>query len=159
VFSWAQARIMLPGWYGTGTALAGFADRGLLAEMAEAWPFLGATLSNMEMVLAKSDMEIARRYAGLVEDAALRDAVFGAIEAGWFRTRDQLLTLTGQSVLLERLPGLARSVRERLPYIDPLNELQIDLIRRRRAGESDPRIAEGIHLTINGIAAGLRNSG
>jgi phosphoenolpyruvate carboxylase len=159
VFSWAQARIMLPGWYGTGAALAGFADRGLLAEMVAAWPFLAATLSNLEMVLAKSDMDIARRYASLVPDDALRERIFSRIESGWHQTHDQLLTLTGQSVLLERLPALARSVKHRLPYIDPLNELQIDLIRRRRAGEDDPRIAEGIHLTINGIAAGLRNSG
>nr|WP_310523020.1 phosphoenolpyruvate carboxylase [Polymorphobacter sp.] len=159
VFSWAQARIMLPGWYGAGDALAGFGDRGLLAEMVEAWPFLGATLSNLEMVLAKSNMDIARRYAGLVTDAALRDAIFGRISDGWQRTRDQLLTLTGQTDLLDRQPALARSVKLRLPYIDPLNELQIDLIRRRRGGEDDPRIAEGIHLTINGIAAGLRNSG
>ena len=159
VFSWAQARIMLPGWYGTGDALAGFGDKGLLAEMVDAWPFLGATLSNLEMVLAKSSMDIARRYAGLVPDPALRDAVFGTIESGWHRTRDTLLTLTGQTALLDRQPALAQSVRLRLPYIDPLNELQIDLIRRRRAGEADDRIAEGIHLTINGIAAGLRNSG
>jgi phosphoenolpyruvate carboxylase len=162
VFSWAQARIMLPGWYGTGDALADFAengDRGLLAEMVTAWPFLGATLSNLEMVLAKSNMDIARRYAGLVPDVALRKAVFATIESGWNRTRDTLLDLTGQSTLLERQPALARSVQLRLPYIDPLNELQIDLIRRRRAGEADVRIAEGIHLTINGIAAGLRNSG
>ena len=159
VFSWAQARIMLPGWYGTGDALAAFADKGLLAEMVAAWPFLGATLSNLEMVLAKSNMDIARRYAGLVPDVALRKAVFATIESGWNRTRDTLLSLTGQSSLLERQPALARSVQLRLPYIDPLNELQIDLIRRRRAGEADDRIAEGIHLTINGIAAGLRNSG
>ena len=159
VFSWAQARIMLPGWYGTGDALAGFQDKGLLAEMVAAWPFLGATLSNLEMVLAKSNMDIARRYAGLVPDSSLRAAIFGAIEGGWQRTRDTLLELTGQSDLLDRQPTLARSVQMRLPYIDPLNELQIDLIRRRRAGEDDPRIAEGIHLTINGIAAGLRNSG
>ncbi len=159
VFSWAQARIMLPGWYGTGDALAGFEDKGLLAEMVAAWPFLGATLSNLEMVLAKSNMDIARRYAGLVPDVPLRDAVFETIEASWNRTRDTLLSLTGQTALLDRQPVLARSVRRRLPYIDPLNELQIDLIRRRRAGEADERIAEGIHLTINGIAAGLRNSG
>jgi phosphoenolpyruvate carboxylase len=159
VFSWAQARIMLPGWYGAGDALAGFADRGLLAEMVDAWPFLGATLSNLEMVLAKSNMDIARRYAGLVPDPALRDAIFTRISDGWQRTRDQLLLLTGQTDLLDRQPALARSVKLRLPYIDPLNELQIDLIRRRRGGEDDPRIAEGIHLTINGIAAGLRNSG
>ncbi|KAB7648982.1 phosphoenolpyruvate carboxylase [Polymorphobacter fuscus] len=159
VFSWAQARIMLPGWYGTGDALAGFEDKGLLAEMVDAWPFLGATLSNLEMVLAKSNMDIARRYAGLVPDTALRKSVFGGIEGGWNRTRDTLLQLTGQTELLDRHPALGRSVRMRLPYIDPLNELQIDLIRRRRAGEDDPRIAEGIHLTINGIAAGLRNSG
>ena len=159
VFSWAQARIMLPGWYGAGQALAGFKDKGLLAEMVASWPFLGATLSNLEMVLAKSNMEIARRYAGLVTDAALRRAIFATIESGWQQTHDVLLDLTGQSQLLEKQPALAQSVRLRLPYIDPLNELQIDLIRRRRAGEADARIAEGIHLTINGIAAGLRNSG
>ncbi|GGE14649.1 phosphoenolpyruvate carboxylase [Polymorphobacter glacialis] len=159
VFSWAQARIMLPGWYGAGEALAAFEDRGLLAEMVAAWPFLGAALSNLEMVLAKSDMEIARRYAGLVGDVALRERIFGTIADGWQRTHDQLLDLTGQAALLDRQPALARSVKLRLPYIDPLNELQIDLIRRRRGGEEDPRIAEGIHLTINGIAAGLRNSG
>ncbi|QYE35966.1 phosphoenolpyruvate carboxylase [Polymorphobacter sp. PAMC 29334] len=159
VFSWAQARIMLPGWYGAGHAFAGFADRGLLAEMVAAWPFLAATLSNLEMVLAKSNMGVAGRYAALVPDAALRAKVFGRIEGGWTQTRDALLDLTGEAYLLERQPALARSVRLRLPYIDPLNELQIELIRRRRAGEDDPRIAEGIHLTINGIAAGLRNSG
>ena len=159
VFSWAQARIMLPGWYGTGDAFAGFADRGLLAEMVAAWPFLGTTLSNLEMVLAKSDMAIAERYSSLVPDAALRRTIFDRINGGWQRTRDQLLDLTGQSSLLERQPALARAVRMRLPYIDPLNELQIELIRRRRSGEDDSRIAEGIHLTINGIAAGLRNTG
>jgi phosphoenolpyruvate carboxylase len=159
VFSWAQARIMLPGWYGAGQALADFPDKGLLAEMVAAWPFLTAALSNLEMVLAKSNMDIASRYAELVPDPALRRAIFGRIDSGWQRTRDTLLTLTGQGALLERQPALARSVKLRLPYIDPLNELQIDLIRRRRAGEADDRIAEGIHLTINGIAAGLRNSG
>ena len=159
VFSWAQARIMLPGWFGAGDALAGFADRGLLCAMIASWPFLQTTLSNLEMVLAKSDMGLAARYAGLVPDTALRRAVFGRIESGWERTRDALLTLTGQGALLDRAPALQRAVRLRLPYIDPLNELQIDLIRRRRAGDDDPRIAEGIHLTINGIAAGLRNTG
>jgi phosphoenolpyruvate carboxylase len=159
VFSWAQARIMLPGWYGAGHAFANFADRGLLAEMVTNWPFLAATLSNLEMVLAKSDMGVAARYATLVPDAALRKAIFSRIKDGWDTTRDQLLTLTGQTSLLQRQPALARAVKLRMPYIDPLNELQIELIRRRRSGESDPRIAEGIHLTINGIAAGLRNSG
>ncbi|MBV8972741.1 MAG: phosphoenolpyruvate carboxylase, partial [Sphingomonadaceae bacterium] len=159
VFSWSQARIMLPGWFGAGDALVGFADRGLLCAMVAQWPFLQTTLSNLEQVLAKSDMGLAARYAELVPDAALRRTIFGRIEGAWERTRDQLLMLTGQSALLDRAPALQRSVRMRLPYIDPLNELQIDLIRRRRAGDDDPRIAEGIHLTINGIAAGLRNTG
>jgi phosphoenolpyruvate carboxylase len=159
VFSWAQARVMLPGWYGAGQAFAAFADRGLLAEMVVRWPFLQATLSNLEMVLAKSDMDIAARYAGLVPDAGVRTRVFGAIRDGWLQTRDQLLELTGQSALLERQPELARSIRLRLPYIEPLNHLQIDLIRRHRAGDTDSRVHDGIHLTINGIAAGLRNSG
>ena len=159
VFSWAQARVMLPGWYGAGDALAGFVDRGLLAEMVAGWPFLQTALSNLEMVLAKSDMTIAASYAGLVANTALRTRVFGHIVDGWNRTRDQLLELTGQSELLDRQPQLQQAVQLRLPYIDPLNALQIDLIRRRRAGDTDPRIAEGIHLTINGIAAGLRNTG
>jgi len=159
VFSWAQARIMLPGWYGTGAALAEFKDRALLCDMVAHWPFLASTLSNLEMVLAKSDMGVAERYAGLVADVALRDATFSRIRHGWETTHDQLLSLTGQTTLLDRQPALARAVKLRLPYIDPLNALQIELIRRRRAGETDPRIAEGIHLTINGIAAGLRNSG
>jgi phosphoenolpyruvate carboxylase len=94
-----------------------------------------------------------------VPDGALRARIFGRISDGWHQTRDQLLTLTGQANLLDHQPALQHSVRTRLPYVDPLNALQIDLIRRRRAGEDDPRIAEGIHLTINGIAAGLRNSG
>ncbi len=159
VFSWSQARIMLPGWFGAGDALAAFTDRGLLCAMVASWPFLQTTLSNLEQVLAKSDMSLAERYAGLVPDAALRRAIFGRIADGWQRTRDQLLALTGQSALLDRSPALQRAVRMRLPYIDPLNELQIELIRRRRRGDDDPRIAEGIHLTINGIAAGLRNTG
>lgn len=159
VFSWAQARIMLPGWYGAGHALGGFADQGLLAEMVAAWPFLGATLSNLEMVLAKSNMRVAAGYAALCPDEALRRAIFGEIEGAWHETRDVLLRLTGQAELLDRTPALQRTVRMRLPYIDPLNELQVELIRRRRAGDDDARLAEGIHLSINGIAAGLRNSG
>ncbi|MGJ3628515.1 phosphoenolpyruvate carboxylase [Sphingomonas sp. MMS24-JH45] len=103
VFSWAQARVMLPGWYGVGQALAGFEDKGLLKEMAQGWPLFAATLANMEMVLAKSDMQIAGRYAGLVQDAGLRDSVFGRIRDGWQATHDGLLEVTGQSHLLEKL--------------------------------------------------------
>ena len=159
VFSWAQARIMLPGWFGAGSAFAGFEDRALLKNMVRSWPFLGATLSNLEQVLAKSDLDIAARYAELVPDTALRTRIFGAIRSEWELTRDQLLELTGQTTLLEKSPATARSIRFRLPYIEPLNHLQIELIRRHRAGDGDPRVREGIHLTINGIAAGLRNSG
>ncbi|KTW00692.1 phosphoenolpyruvate carboxylase [Sphingomonas yabuuchiae] len=159
VFSWAQARVMLPGWYGVGTAIANFEDKALLAEMAKHWPFFAATLANMEMVLAKSDIGIARRYAGLVEDEGLRDAIFGRIHDGWHRARDGLLTVTGQTRLLSDNPALEASIRLRLPYIEPLNLLQIELMKRHRAGEDDPRIGEGILLSINGIATALRNSG
>ena len=159
VFSWAQARVMLPGWYGVGQAIEAFADKGLLAEMAEGWPLFAATLANMEMVLAKSDMAIAARYAGLVADAGLRDAVFGRIRDGWHLTRDGLLAATGQARLLEKHPALDASIRLRLPYIEPLNLLQIELLKRYRAGEADARIGEGILLSINAIATGLRNSG
>jgi phosphoenolpyruvate carboxylase len=159
VFSWAQARVMLPGWYGTGQALRAFADQGLLREMADAWPFFRAVLDNMEMVLAKSDLAIARRYLSLVEDRALASHYFGLIEAGWNATHEALLSITGQSRLLERNPLLDTSIRLRLPYIEPLNLLQVELLRRHRAGEQDPRIAEGIKLSISAVATALRNSG
>jgi len=159
VFSWAQARVMLPGWYGVGEALERYDDHGLLREMVEAWPFFRATLDNLEMVLAKSDMEIAAHYAAMVEDAELRDAVFGRIRDGWNRTRDGLLAITGQSRLLEAHPRLDAAIRLRLPYIEPLNLLQVELLRRHRAGDVDPRIKEGIQLSINAIATALQNSG
>ena len=160
VFSWSQSRTMLPGWYGFGSAIeASGVSLRELNELHEAWPFFATTLANMEMVLAKSDMLIARRYAGLVEDQVLAQTIFGRIEAEWNKTVEALLSISGQTALLDRHPDLAEALRTRLPYIDPLNHLQIELIRRRRAGDSDEAVREGIHLTINGVAAGLRNSG
>jgi phosphoenolpyruvate carboxylase len=158
VFSWAQARVMLPGWYGVGQALRG-ADAGLLREMLDAWPFFRATLDNLEMVLSKSDMGIAARYLTLVEDQELGHALFGRIRDMWLATQDSLLTLTGQTRLLEKHPVLDASIRLRLPYIEPLNLLQVELLKRHRAGEKDPRVREGIQLSINAIATALRNSG
>jgi phosphoenolpyruvate carboxylase len=157
VFSWAQARVMLPGWFGAGAALDTFEDKGLLAAMAQEWPFFRATLANMEMVLAKSDMGIAARYAELAGDEGRR--LFGIIREGWAHTHDALLQATGQTRLLERTPALDTSIRLRLPYIEPLNLLQVELLKRHRAGETDPRIAEGLQLSLNAIATALRNSG
>ncbi|MEP7314819.1 MAG: phosphoenolpyruvate carboxylase [Pseudomonadota bacterium] len=159
VFSWAQARVMLPGWYGAGQALAAFKDRSLLREMAAAWPFFQATLSNLEMVIAKSDMHIARRYLTLVKDEAMGKAYFGQIESAWHTTHDCLLDITSQSRLLEKNPVLDASIRLRLPYIEPLNLLQVELLKRHRAGETDARVQEGIQLSINAVATALRNSG
>ncbi|MES2344028.1 MAG: phosphoenolpyruvate carboxylase [Pseudomonadota bacterium] len=160
VFSWSQARVMLPGWYGFGSAVAA---AGLppeqLQELHRNWPFFSTTLANMEMVLAKADIAVAKRYSGLVEDRTLAETIFGQISAEWERTTQALLSITGQSSLLENNPDLAAIIRSRLPYIDPLNHLQIELIRRRRSGDDTPEVREGIHLTINGVAAGLRNSG
>ncbi len=159
VFSWAQARVMLPGWYGVGPALAAFPDRGLLRAMAVEWPFFRSTLDNMEMVLAKSDLAIARRYLELVEDKSMARNYFGQIESAWKLTVDTLLAITGQSRLLEKNPSLDQSIRLRLPYVEPLNLLQVELLRRHRAGDSDPRVVEGIQLSINAVATALRNSG
>jgi phosphoenolpyruvate carboxylase len=159
VFSWSQARVMLPGWFGTGQALAGFGDRSLLREMAQASPFFRTALDNMEMVLAKSDLGIARHYLGLVEDQAMAKAIFERISAAWQQAHDSVLDITGQGRLLEKNPVLDTSIRLRVPYIAPLNLLQAELIRRHRAGESDPRVQEGILLSINAIATALRNSG
>ena len=159
VFSWAQSRVMLPGWYGVGAALQAFGDPALLRAMNAEWPFFAAMLSNMSMVMAKSDIVVAALYSDLVDDAALRGKVFGAIRDGWHRSRDALFAVTGHGTFLGDDPALARRIRMRLPYIEPLNALQVELIRRYRRGDDDPRIREGIHLTINGIAAGIRNSG
>jgi phosphoenolpyruvate carboxylase len=159
VFSWAQARTMLPGWYGVGQAIAAFEDKALLRDMAQGWPLFAATLANMEMVLAKSDIAIAGHYAELVEDKGLRDGIFTRIRDAWHLTHDGLLDVTGQTRLLDKHPALDASIRLRLPYIEPLNFLQIELMKRHRAGEDDPRIGEGILLSINAIATALRNSG
>ncbi len=159
VFSWAQARVMLPGWYGIGAALSACDDLPLLREMTSAWPFFRTMLDNMAMVLAKSDMSIAARYAELVEDQAAGRRLFGRIEDEWRRTHDRLLEISGESRLLENNRRLENSIRLRLPYIEPLNHLQVELLKRFRAGETGQKVTDGIHLTINAIATALRNSG
>ena len=163
VFSWTQCRLMLPGWYGFGAAVHEWLEnKGSLAELQEMyaeWPFFRSVLSNMDMVLAKSDLAIASRYAELVEDAALRERIFTDLSDEWQRTRKWLGAITGNAELLADNPTLARSIRNRFPYLDPLNHVQVELLRRYRAGDRDERLLRVIHLTINGLAAGLRNSG
>jgi len=164
VFSWAQCRLMLPGWYGFGTAVDAWLDGNpggmdLLREMHREWPFFASLLSNMDMVLAKSDLAIASRYAALVGDAVLREAIYPRLCAEHRATVHNLLAITGGKHLLQANPLLARSIRNRFPYLDPLNHIQVELLRRYRAGDREDRTKRGIHLTINGIAAGLRNSG
>ena len=165
VFSWAQCRLMLPGWYGFGSAVEAWCASqpaiGLetLRRMYRDWPFFQTLLSNMDMVLAKSDIAIASRYADLVADAGLRERIFSRIRNEWRSSIAALLAITGQTGLLETNPLLARSIRNRFPYLDPLNHVQIELLKRHRAGDRDEQVVNGIHLTINGIAAGLRNSG
>jgi phosphoenolpyruvate carboxylase len=165
VFSWSLARIMLPGFYGFGAAVDAFLARhgaaGLerLRAMNARWPFFRTMLANMDMVLGKSDLGIAARYVELVPDVALREAVFGRIRDEWSTAVAHLKAITRIDQLLATNPALQRNFRERTPYIDPLNHVQIELLRRYRAGDTDERIKQGILLTINGIAAGLRNSG
>jgi len=166
VFSWAQCRLMLPGWFGFGSAvsayLAAHGDAGLarLQAMQRDWPFFASLLGNMEMVLAKSDIAIAGRYAGLVEDPALAAAIFPRIQAEHAATVDAVLRITGQAELLDASPQLKDALRNRFPYLDPLNHVQVELLRRYRHGDDDDeRIRRAIRLSINGIAAGLRNSG
>src|SRR5256885_191737 len=164
VFSWAQCRLMLPGWYGFGTAVDAWLEehpRGLaeLADMHARWPFFRSVLSNMAMVLAKTDLAVASRYAELFGDATVREAIFTRIAGEHERSVRHCLRITQQSSLLEDNPTLERSIRNRFPYLDPLNHLQVELLRRYRAGDTDVRTRRAIHLTINGLAAGLRNSG
>ncbi|HMV19143.1 MAG TPA: phosphoenolpyruvate carboxylase, partial [Rhodocyclaceae bacterium] len=165
VFSWAQCRLMLPGWYGFGSAVRAYlerhgdAGRARLQAMHKEWSFFATLLSNMDMVLAKSDIAIASRYAELVRDTALRDAIFPRIRQEHADTLEVLLAITGQQELLDANPLLKRSMRNRFPYLDPLNHVQVELLHRYREGHQDERVRRGILLSINGIAAGLRNSG
>jgi phosphoenolpyruvate carboxylase len=167
VFSWSLNRMMLPGWYGFGHAVEAFVNREdqvgkgleLLQEMYMKWPFMQTLLSNMDMVLAKTDMGIASRYAELVNDVELREQIFGRIKEEWERSKKWLFAVTSHTELLQDNPTLARSIRNRIPYIDPLNHLQVELLRRYRSGEDSEEVKRSIHLTINGVSAGLRNSG
>jgi phosphoenolpyruvate carboxylase len=173
-FSWGQCRVALPGWCGFGSAVSqwlkdGDADErvALLRRMHRQWPFFRTLLSNLDMVLAKSDMRIAARYLELVEDKRLARRIFGAIRDEWALAQEMLTLITGEQGHLKSNPALARSIEHRFPYLDPLNHLQVELLRRyrqqRKEGAApDPqfeRLQRGIHISINGIAAGLRNTG
>ncbi len=169
-FSWGQCRLLLTGWYGFGSAVSAYLDGAqdeaertkrvaLLKKMNKTWPFFSNLMSNMDMVLAKTDLAVASRYAQLVSDRKLRKHVFERIVAEWERTSQALAEITGHEGRLATNPLLARSIKNRFPYLDPLNHLQVELIKRHRAGDTNARLRRGIHLTINGIAAGLRNTG
>lgn len=163
VFSWAQARVALPGWFGFGSAFAKLVadDPKALADMqqmAKRWPFFATVLSNLGMVLAKTDMQIGAAYSTLVTDKVIRERIWTAIHSEWERTRDAYEQIVGAKVLADN-PTLARSIRNRFPYLDPLNHMQIELIRRVRDGDTEERTRRALHLSINGLAAGLRNTG
>ncbi|OBS02113.1 phosphoenolpyruvate carboxylase [Mycobacterium gordonae] len=168
VLAWSQSRVMLPGWYGTGMAFEQWIgagpeteeDRlGVLHELYQRWPFFRSVLSNMAQVLAKSDLGLAARYSELVDDEALRSRVFDKIVDEHHRTIAMYKRITGQEDLLADNPALARSVFNRFPYLEPLNHLQVELLRRYRSGEDDELVQRGILLTMNGLASALRNSG
>jgi phosphoenolpyruvate carboxylase len=171
-FSWGQCRVALPAWAGFGSAIEAFVGDGpqrkarvdLLRRMDKQWPFFRALLSNLDMVLAKSDLRIAARYVDLVEDKRAARRIFAAIRAEWERAHAALTLITGETKRLQSNPALARSIEHRFPYLDPLNHLQVELLRRyRQRRDTDPdtfeRVKRGIHLSINGVAAGLRNTG
>ena len=171
-FSWGQCRVALPGWFGFGSAIAAYLGKpaeqrkerlALLQRMHKSWPFFRTLLSNLDMVLAKSDLRIAERYVELVEDKKLGKRIFALIEAEWQTTNEALSQITGERQRLASNPTLARSIEHRFPYLDPLNHLQVELMRRNRLGQTADagveRVRRGIHISINGIAAGLRNTG
>jgi phosphoenolpyruvate carboxylase len=164
VLAWSQSRVMLPGWYGTGTAFESWIGEGdgrleVLRDLYRRWPFFSTVLSNMAQVLAKSDLGIAARYSELVEDEALRHRVFDKIADEHERTIRMHKLITGHDDLLADNPALARSVFNRFPYLEPLNHLQVELLRRYRSGDTDELVQRGILLTMSGLATALRNSG
>jgi phosphoenolpyruvate carboxylase len=164
-FSWGQSRVNLPGWYGFGSGIYTFLSqsprerRALLHDMLAWWPFFETIVSNVDMVMAKADRRIARRYASLVRDRAVAQQVWALLSKEWDRTEQALRLVTGKKERLAHNPTLAASIQHRFAYLDPLNHLQVELLRRWRKGQRDIRSQRGIHLSINGVAAGLRNSG
>ncbi len=169
-FSWGQCRLALNGWYGFGSAVSDFLESSndlvvrkereeLLQRMYAQWPFFRTLLSNMDMVLAKCDLALGARYAELVNDEKLRHRVFGAIEAEWHKTLDALALITGARRRVEDNAEMQLSLQYRFPYIDPLHHLHVELTRRFRAGDVEEPVRRGMHISINGIAAGLRNTG
>jgi phosphoenolpyruvate carboxylase len=164
VFSWMQSRFNLPGWYSLGTGLAAISDQSLLQEMYAGWPFFKTLLANTEMSLLKADMEISALYVGLVPDRKLANDIFSSIRAEYERTRKAVLSISGHSTLLELEPATRQAVQLRNPYVDPLNYIQVETLRRLRAlPDQDNAETEALHevmaITINGIASGLRNTG
>jgi phosphoenolpyruvate carboxylase len=183
-FSWGQCRLTLPGWFGFGSAVEAYlagqssikkAGSGkktptvsaavkkqrlmLLQRMAREWPFFKTLLSNMDMVMAKSDLALGSRYAELVQNKAKSKQIYGLIEVEWTKSGNALSLLTGEKRRLAHNAALKRSIHHRFPYIDPLHHLQVELIKRYRKGSTEEKVQRGIHLSINGIAAGLRNTG
>lgn len=168
VLAWSQSRVMLPGWYGTGTAFEEWISEGrasgedrveVLQDLYRRWPFFRTVLSNMAQVLAKSDLGLAARYSELVDDEELRRRVFDKVAAEHDRTIQMYKLITGHDDLLADNPALARSVFNRFPYLEPLNHLQVELLRRYRSGDDDELVQRGILLTMSGLATALRNSG
>lgn len=167
-FSWGQCRLLLPGWYGLGSAITHYINAdptlkntrtALLQEMLATWPLFKTLIANVDMVLAKTDLTVAKRYAQLCEDTTLREAIFSRIADEYALTNDVLNLLQGTTERLHNQPILASSIQNRLPYLDPMNYLQVAMIQRYRSGETDEKLKLAILLTINGIAAGLRNTG
>jgi phosphoenolpyruvate carboxylase len=162
VFSWTQVRILLPGWYGLGSALARWREEyglEMLEEMDRDWPFFTAMLSNAELALAKADPPIAERYVQLVEPPEMRDRIWGQIRSEYDRSAGMILAITKQKRLLDREPVIQRSIERRNPYVDPLSFIQLDLLRRLQTeGESD-QLVRAVLLAVNGIANGLKNTG
>jgi phosphoenolpyruvate carboxylase len=159
VFGWMQSRHVLPAWFGVGYALERFNDRHLLQDLYEQFPLFHDLIDNVELGMAKADLSIAQLYAGLVSDQPLRETVLELVVEEFERTKRVVLDVTGQDTLLQKNPVLARSIRLRNPYVDPLSLIQVELLRRKRAGEDDDNLNYALAATINGIAAGLRNTG
>jgi phosphoenolpyruvate carboxylase len=164
VFGWMQSRHAVPAWFGVGHALERFANRGprqteLLQEMMQGFPLFASLIRSVEIAMAKADFGIACHYADLVTDAGLRNRVFEMLRLEFERAERLILSVTGQQELLESNPVLFRSVRLRNPYVDPLSLIQVDLLRRKRAGATDSSLDYAIGATMNGIAAGLHNTG